>query len=69
MFELAHNEGVKRYVKILQESEFATAAHGYTFVAHQQEVGTSYFGDAITVSQGGQSNVSALTKSSKERKA
>ncbi|WP_345195536.1 isocitrate lyase/phosphoenolpyruvate mutase family protein, partial [Kistimonas scapharcae] len=49
MFELAHNyargEGMKHYVEMVQEPEFAAAEKGYTFVAHQQEVGTGYFDD------------------------
>jgi len=70
MFELAHNyargEGMKHYVKMVQEPEFAAAERGYTFVAHQQEVGTGYFDDVTTVIQGGQSSVTALTGSTEE---
>ena len=50
----------------LQEQEFAMASKGYTFVAHQQEVGTGYFDDMITVIQGGASSVTALTGSTEE---
>jgi isocitrate lyase len=53
------------YVR-LQEKEFADAERGYTFVAHQQEVGTGYFDDMTTVIQGGQSSVTALTGSTEE---
>jgi isocitrate lyase len=70
MFELAHNyargEGMKHYVEMVQEPEFAAAERGYTFVAHQQEVGTGYFDDVTTVIQGGQSSVTALTGSTEE---
>ncbi len=70
MFELAHNyaqgEGMKHYVEMVQEPEFAAAEKGYTFVAHQQEVGTGYFDDMTTVIQGGQSSVTALTGSTEE---
>ena len=70
MFELAHNyargEGMKHYVEMVQEPEFAAAERGYTFVAHQQEVGTGYFDDVTTVNQGGQSSVTALTGSTEE---
>ncbi len=70
MFELAHNyaqgEGMKHYVEMVQEPEFGTAEKGYTFVAHQQEVGTGYFDDMTTVIQGGQSSVTALTGSTEE---
>ena len=70
MFELAHNyargEGMKHYVEMVQEPEFAAAKRGYTFVAHQQEVGTGYFDDVTTVIQGGQSSVTALTGSTEE---
>ncbi|MGB1271802.1 MAG: isocitrate lyase, partial [Endozoicomonas sp.] len=70
MFELAHNyaqgEGMKHYVEMVQEPEFAAAEKGYTFVAHQQEVGTGYFDDMTTVIQGGQSSITALTGSTEE---
>lgn len=67
MFELAYQyargEGMKHYVEMVQQPEFAAAERGYTFVAHQQEVGTGYFDDMTTVIQGGQSSVTALTGS------
>jgi len=70
MFDLAYHyargEGMKHYVEKVQEPEFAAAARGYTFVAHQQEVGTGYFDDMTTVIQGGQSSVTALTGSTEE---
>lgn len=70
MFDLAHNyargEGMKHYVEMVQEPEFAAAERGYTFVAHQQEVGTGYFDDMTTVIQGGKSSVTALTGSTEE---
>ncbi len=70
MFDLAHNyaqgEGMKHYVEMVQEPEFAAAERGYTFVAHQQEVGTGYFDDVTTVIQGGKSSVTALTGSTEE---
>jgi isocitrate lyase len=50
----------------LQEAEFAAAKDGYTFVSHQQEVGTGYFDDVANVIQGGQSSVTALTGSTEE---
>ena len=68
MFNLAHDyarNDMTAYVK-LQEQEFADAAKGYTFVAHQQEVGTGYFDDVTTVIQGGVSSVTALTGSTEE---
>ena len=68
MFNLAHDyarNDMTAYVK-LQEQEFADAAKGYTFVAHQQEVGTGYFDDMTTVIQGGSSSVTALTGSTEE---
>lgn len=71
MFELAHayagNEGMKHYVEMVQEPEFAAAEKGYSFVSHQQEVGTGYFDDLTTVIQGGQSSVTALTGSTEEQ--
>ncbi|PID59913.1 MAG: isocitrate lyase [Gammaproteobacteria bacterium] len=70
MFDLAHEyakgEGMKHYVEKVQEPEFAAAEKGYTFVAHQQEVGAGYFDDVTTVIQGGSSSVTALTGSTEE---
>jgi len=70
MFDLAHEyaqgEGMKHYVNKVQEPEFAAAGKGYTFVAHQQEVGAGYFDDVTTVIQGGASSVTALTGSTEE---
>lgn len=70
MFELAHayagDEGMKHYVEMVQEPEFKAADKGYTFVAHQQEVGTGYFDDMTNVIQGGASSVTALTGSTEE---
>lgn len=68
MFDLAQNygkTGMSAYVE-LQEREFAAANRGYTFVSHQQEVGTGYFDDVTTTIQGGQSSVTALTGSTEE---
>jgi isocitrate lyase len=68
MFNLAYEyarEDMSAYVR-LQEKEFADAERGYTFVAHQQEVGTGYFDDMTTVIQGGASSVTALTGSTEE---
>lgn len=39
---------------------------GYTFVSHQQEVGTGYFDDLTTVIQGDSSGGKALTGSTEE---
>ena len=70
MFDLAHRysqgEGMRHYVETVQEPEFAAADRGYTFVAHQQEVGTGYFDDVTTVIQGGASSVTALSGSTEE---
>ena len=70
MFDLAHEyargQGMKHYVEKVQEPEFAAAEKGYTFVAHQQEVGAGYFDDVTTVIQGGDSSVTALTGSTEE---
>lgn len=71
MFDLAYDcargEGVKHYVEKVQEAEFAAARKGYTFVAHQQEVGTGYFDRVTNVIQGGHSSVTALTGSTEEK--
>ncbi len=45
MFDLAHayaqGEGMRHYVEKVQQPEFAAGPEGYTFVSHQQEVGTA----------------------------
>ena len=70
MYDLAHEyakgEGMRHYVEKVQEPEFAAASKGYTFVAHQQEVGAGYFDDVTTTIQGGSSSVTALTGSTEE---
>ncbi len=70
MFDLAYHyargEGMKHYVEMVQQPEFEAADRGYSFVAHQQEVGAGYFDDVTTVIQGGQSSVTALTGSTEE---
>jgi isocitrate lyase len=62
----ARGEGMKHYVEMVQEPEFAARELGYTFVSHQQEVGAGYFDDVTTVVQGGASSVKALTGSTEE---
>lgn len=69
MFDLSQEyvaRGMSAYVEKVQEPEFAARNRGYTFVSHQQEVGTGYFDDVTTVIQGGKSNVTALTGSTEE---
>jgi len=69
MFDLAQDyvaRGMTAYVEKVQEPEFAARDRGYTFVSHQQEVGTGYFDDVTTVIQGGSSSVTALTGSTEE---
>ena len=69
MFDLAQDyvaRGMSAYVEKVQEPEFAARDRGYTFVSHQQEVGTGYFDDVTTVIQGGSSSVTALTGSTEE---
>ena len=69
-FQFAHayanGEGMKHYVNMVQEPEFAAREQGYTFVSHQQEVGAGYFDDVTTVIQGGSSSVKALSGSTEE---
>ena len=50
----------------LRVPEFGARERGYTFVSHQQEVGTGYFDEVTTVIQGGKSSVTALTGSTEE---
>ena len=69
MFDLAQDyveRGMTAYVEKVQEPEFAARDRGYSFVSHQQEVGTGYFDDITTVIQGGASSVTALTGSTEE---
>ncbi len=69
MFDLSQDyvkRGMSAYVEKVQEPEFAARERGYTFVSHQQEVGTGYFDDITTVIQGGKSSVTALTGSTEE---
>ena len=69
MFDLAQEyaaQGMTAYVEKVQEPEFAARERGYTFVSHQQEVGTGYFDDVTTVIQGGASSVVALKGSTEE---
>ena len=69
MFDLAQDyvaRGMTAYVEKMQEPEFAARDRGYTFVSHQQEVGTGYFDEVTTVIQGGTSSVTALTGSTEE---
>ena len=69
MFDLAQDyarRGMSAYVEKVQEPEFAARERGYSFVSHQQEVGTGYFDDVTTVIQGGVSSVTALTGSTEE---
>jgi isocitrate lyase len=69
-FKFAHayarGEGMKHYVDMVQEPEFAARDQGYSFVSHQQEVGVGYFDDVTTVIQGGASSVTALHGSTEE---
>ncbi len=69
MFDLAQEyaaHGMTAYVEKVQEPEFAARDRGYSFVSHQQEVGTGYFDDVTTVIQGGTSSVVALKGSTEE---
>ncbi|MEO8544079.1 MAG: isocitrate lyase [Burkholderiaceae bacterium] len=69
MFDLAQDyvkRGMSAYVEKVQEPEFAARDRGYTFVSHQQEVGTGYFDEVTTTIQGGKSSVTALTGSTEE---
>ncbi len=70
MFDLAYDyargEGMRHYVEKVQRPEFAAAHKGYSFVAHQQEVGTGYFDKVTNIIQGGQSSVTALSGSTEE---
>ena len=63
MFDLAKDytqRGMSAYIEKVQEPEFKAREQGYTFVSHQQEVGTGYFDDVTNVIQGGLSSTTAL---------
>jgi isocitrate lyase len=66
MFHLAKEysvRGMSAYVEQVQEPEFTARQDGYTFVSHQQEVGTGYFDDVTMTIQGKMSSVTALKNS------
>lgn len=66
MFDLAKDynmRGMSAYIEKVQEPEFEARTNGYTFVSHQQEVGTGYFDDVTTTIQGKLSSVVALKNS------
>ena len=50
----------------LQEKEFEAESRGYTFVSHQQEVGTGYFDQVAEVITRGQSSTGAMAGSTEE---
>ncbi|MCL2162050.1 MAG: isocitrate lyase [Betaproteobacteria bacterium] len=62
----ARGEGMRHYVEMVQEPEFTAREQGYTFAAHQQEVGAGYFDEVTTIIQGGHSSVKALVGSTEE---
>jgi isocitrate lyase len=69
MFDLAEQyvkTGMTAYVEKVQEPEFAARDRGYTFVSHQQEVGTGYFDEVTQVIQGGHSSTTAMHGSTEE---
>jgi len=68
MFDLAYNynkSGMSAY-SILQNSEFASEAIGYTATKHQREVGTGYFDTVNTVVTRGESSTLAMKGSTEE---
>jgi len=69
MFDLTQEyvkRGMTAYVEKVQEPEFAARDRGYTFVSHQQEVGTGYFDEVTQVIQGGHSSTTAMHGSTEE---
>jgi isocitrate lyase len=69
MFDLTQDyvkKGMTAYVEKVQEPEFAARDRGYTFVSHQQEVGTGYFDEVTQVIQGGHSSTTAMHGSTEE---
>jgi isocitrate lyase len=69
MFDLAQEyakTGMTAYVQKVQEPEFAARGRGYSFVSHQQEVGTGYFDEVTQAIQGGHSSTTAMHGSTEE---
>jgi isocitrate lyase len=69
MFDLAQEyakTGMTAYVQKVQEPEFAARDRGYSFVSHQQEVGTGYFDEVTQAIQGGHSSTTAMHGSTEE---
>jgi isocitrate lyase len=65
MFELARayrEHGMAAYSDF-QQREFAAAAHGYSAVRHQREVGTGYFDEIAALVSGGRSSTTAMGES------
>lgn len=62
----AKGQGIKHYVEKVQAKEFAALEHGYTFVAHQQEVGVGYFDTVTRVIQQHESGTCAMKGSTEE---
>jgi isocitrate lyase len=68
-FEFAHayhqGEGMKHYVDMIQNPEFESREKGYTFAAHQAEVGTGYF-DKVANVVNGDNSTGAMAGSTEE---
>ena len=70
MFDLAydyHRQDMTAYVEKVQQPEFNSSDRGYTFTSHQQEVGTGYFDEVMTIIQGGKSSITSLAGSTEEQ--
>ncbi|HEY2980824.1 MAG TPA: isocitrate lyase [Anaerolineales bacterium] len=68
MFDLARKYaqlGMAAYAE-LQEREFASEAHGYDAIRHQEFVGTSYFDEVAEVVSGGTASTLAWTGSTEQ---
>jgi isocitrate lyase len=69
MFDLAKDymeRDMTAYIEKVQEPEFQAREKGYTFVSHQQEVGTGYFDEVTNVIQSGLSSTTALAGSTEK---
>lgn len=70
MFDLTIDyvkRGMTAYVEKIQAPEFAERKNGYTFVSHQQEVGTGYFDDVAMTIQGRSSAMTAMQNSTESQ--
>lgn len=65
-YHYAQGKGIEHYVDKVQTPEFQAQKQGYTFVAHQQEVGVGYFDTVTRIIQQEDSGICAMKGSTEE---